>query len=333
MSVRRRFAVAVTVSALLSGLSDGAVGADGLRITHVELRHYPTVELTVVTSRTGDRAPLIKEDGTPAAGVQAENLGSSTSVVLTIDRSQSMHGQTLVHALAASRAFLATKPASYRVAVLTFASQPLELSAFSPAATDTDAALRSITIDPRSGTTLYDAILLAARQLDGESSAGRVIIMITDGQETTSKATLTEAIAAARRAQVIVYSIAIKDTTFMPVPLQALAARTGGEMFIARPNDSLDGSYRQIASRLRRTWHISYLTAVRPGASIDLTAQEAGGGVARAAIPIPASTARSSQSVLTFNELAIAFGALCACALVFGVFRAVRTRSGECDLY
>jgi VWFA-related protein len=276
---------------------------------------------------------LIEEDGRPAAAVQAENLGSGTSVMLTIDRSHSMHGPTLVHALAASRTFLVSKPSSYRVAVLTFASQPLQLSQFSAAAADADLALRSIAIDPKPGTTMYDALVLASHALQGESSAGRVIVLITDGQETTSKATLRDAVRAARQAQAIVYPIAIKDTTFTPSPLRALAFGTGGEMFVAGPNDSLVGSYGQIASQLRRTWEISYLTAVRPGASIDLTAHEPTGGVARATVPIPASRTRAAQSALPFNELAIALAALFACGAVLGAFRAIRARAGDGDLY
>jgi hypothetical protein len=37
----------LAATAFLLGFSDSAVGADGLRITHIDLRHYPTVELTV----------------------------------------------------------------------------------------------------------------------------------------------------------------------------------------------------------------------------------------------------------------------------------------------
>ncbi len=253
--------------------------------------------------------------------------------MLAIDRSHSMHGQTLVHALAASRAFIASKPSSYRVAVLTFASQPLQLSQFSTAAVDADTALRSIAIDPKPGTTMYDALVRAARALQGVSSAGRVIVLITDGQETTSKATLRYAIAAARQAQAIVYPIAIKDTTFTPQPLRALAIGTGGQMFVAEPNDPLVDSYRQIASQLHRTWRVSYLTAVRPGAAIDLSAHQPGGSVAQATISIPASTTQTGRSTLPFNELAIALAALCTCGVVFGVVRGVRARSGGNDLY
>jgi hypothetical protein len=322
----------VTVAYLLA-FSNRAVGADALRIVHVDLRHYPSVDLTVVTAHPGLRPPLIEEDGRPAAAVQAENLGSGTSVMLTIDRSHSMHGPTLVDALAASRAFLVSKPPSYRVAVLTFASQPLQLSQFSTAAADADRALRSIAIDPKSGTTMYDALVLAAHALQGESSAGRVVVLITDGQETTSKATLRDAITAVRQARAIVYPITIKDTTFTPRPLRALALGTGGEMFVAGPNDPLVASYQQIASQLRRTWQISYLTAVRPGASIDLAAHETGGGAARATIPIPASKTQPGQSTLPFDELAIALAAFCACGVLFALYRAIRARAEAGDLY
>jgi hypothetical protein len=333
MCVQARVAVVLAASLFALAASEGAAVADGLRIAHVDLRDYPTVELTVVTPTPDRQPPLIQENGSPAAGVQAENLGRGTSVMLAIDRSQSMHGLTLAHALSASRAFLATKPGSYRVAVMTFGSQSLQLTDFSTSTSDADAALHSIAIDPKRGTTIYDSVVLAARSLEADNSGGRVIILITDGQETTSKASLGKAIEVARRAHVIVYPIAVEDATFMPRPLRALADGTGGRMFVTAPDRSMAGAYDLIASELRRTWQVSYYTAVRPGGSIDLTVQEAAGGRARADVPIPGASANRKSSSLPFVELAIALVTLLGLGLVLGLLRVVRARSADPELY
>ena len=201
MRAQRRHLAALIAIIALFGLSAGASASKTtpIRMTQVDLRDYPTVHLTVVTPVVGGLPPALAENGAPAAGVAAENLGSRAAIVLAIDRSQSMHGQTLTHALSASRAFLASKPTGYQVSVVTFASQALLLSPFSSSNSDADAALRSVAIDPRIGTTLYDSVVIAAHDLQSQGSAGRVIILITDGQETTSRATLDQAIAAARR--------------------------------------------------------------------------------------------------------------------------------------
>jgi Mg-chelatase subunit ChlD len=93
-----------------------------------------------------------------------------------------MRGRTLAQAVSASRAFLASKPNRYRVSFVTFASQPLQLTPFSSSSGDAETALRSITIDRKTGTTIYDAIVLSAAQLRAEGFPGRVIILITDGK-------------------------------------------------------------------------------------------------------------------------------------------------------
>jgi hypothetical protein len=164
--------------------------------------------------------------------------------------------RTLAQALSASRAFLAAKPSGYLVSIVTFASRALQLTPFSTSSGDAELALRSMTIDDKTGTTIYDAVALSSAQLRSEGSPGRVIILITDGQDTTSTTTARRAIDAARRAHVTVYPIAIKDATYTPRPLRALADTSGGTMFVAAPGESLAPAYGLISARLQRTWPI-----------------------------------------------------------------------------
>jgi hypothetical protein len=322
MGLRRQLAVASIAVALALAVSAGAAGGTRtpIRITHVDLRDYPTVRLTVVTSTPSLEPPRITENGVAPAGLHAENLADQASIVLTIDRSQSMRGETLTRALSDSRSFLDSKPDTYRVSVVTFASQPLLLSQPSTSTTDADAALRSIAIDAHQGTTMYDAIVLAAHTLDAESYAGRVIALITDGQETTSKDSLRQAVDAARRAHVIIYPIAIKDGTYTPAPLRVLASDTGGRMTVAAPGRSLAGSYALIAAELRRTWELSYYTAARPGADVDLAAQTPGGTQTDTNVAIPvAAQPPAAGSGLPLIDIAIVLAALLVGAIVLGL--------------
>jgi hypothetical protein len=332
MGLRRQLAASCIGATVFLALFAAAVDAARapIRITHVDLRDYPTIRLTVVTATPSSNSPGVTENGAPPAGLQAANLASQATIILAIDRSQSMHGQTLVHALSDSRSFLDAKPNSYRVAVVTFASQPLLLSQPSTSTTDADAALRSIAVDPNAGTTMYDAIVLAAHTLQAESYAGRVIVLITDGQETTSKATLAHAVDAARRAHAIIYPIAIKDSTYTPAPLRALAADTGGSMTVAAPGTSLAGAYALIAAELRRTWELSYYTAARPGARVDLAAQIPGRPHADTKVVIPQSgRPPAASSGLPFAEIAIALAAILVVAVALGAVR--RNRPARFD--
>ena len=102
------------------------------------------------------------ENGLSVAGLEAESLGRAKSVVLAVDRSFSMKGEPLAHAIEAARAFIAAKPANDRIAVATFATTPVLLTGFSTSTIDADSALRSIAVDETQGTTLYDAVVASA---------------------------------------------------------------------------------------------------------------------------------------------------------------------------
>ena len=70
---------------------------------------------------------------------------------------------------------------------------------------------------------------------------GRVILAVTDGNETRSEATLDEAIQSARDAGAAVYVVGIESDRFTPEPLTRLAEETGGAYYGAASSEALDG--------------------------------------------------------------------------------------------
>ena len=183
-----RVALRTLVAAV--ALAAASTAAAGVEVRGVDASEYPTIRLSAVTSAATSQAPSVHENGEPVVGLEAENLGKAKSVVLALDRSQSMKGKPLADATAAARAFIGAKPPGDRIAIATFATQPVMLTDFSTATIDADGALRSIAVDPVQGTTFFDALVLAADSLAEESQLGRVIIAVTDGNETRSEATL-----------------------------------------------------------------------------------------------------------------------------------------------
>jgi len=273
--------LAITVLAL-----PAAAGAE-LQVRSVDASAYPTIRSSVVTSKPSTIAPAVTENGLPVAALEATNLARAKSVVLAIDRSQSMKGKPLGEAIAAARAFVAGKPRSDRIAVTTFATKPVFVTGgFSAEPGEAFGALGSIAVDPKQGTTLYDDIVFAARRLAREQFAGRVIIIVTDGNETRSKASLEQATAAARAAQSAVYVVAIESPRFNPEPLEQLAAQTGGRYFGTTSTEGIVGVYRTIAHELARTWRFEYLTTARPGDQIRVQASVIGEGSATKALTI-----------------------------------------------
>src|SRR5207253_7806285 len=123
---------------------------------------------------------------------------------------KSMKGAPLLAAVAAARSFVAAKPRADAIAVLQFGPHPISLSSLSTATIDADAALRNVSVAGRQGTALYDAIVSSAGQLRASPLAGRVLIVLTDGRDVSSHASLAAAIDVAREAGVSVYPIGIE---------------------------------------------------------------------------------------------------------------------------
>ena len=285
--MRRILLSAVVLAALLPGVAGAAAGP---KLAAVDVSSYPSVRATFVTPAPWKKAPKLTENGLPVTGFDAVNLGQAKSIVLAVDRSRSMHGGALRDATIAASRFVSLKLPADRMAAVSFATRAVRLTNFSPSRLDIDAALGSLELDRKEGTALYDAIVLSSEALETESVGGRVLILLTDGQEVTSNATLPEAIDAARKAKVVVYPIGIESTSFNPAPLKQLASQTGGRYTAASSSKSLSAIYASIANELKRTWLLSYVTAARPGEEIKLAA-----GPAKAVTVVPGeSTATTS---------------------------------------
>jgi len=262
-----------------------AAAAD-VRIAGVDTSAYPEVRLTVVAP-AGAAAPRLSENGVPAAGLQAVNLGRAKSVVLAVDRSQSMAGASIRDAAAAARAFVAAKGTNDQIEIVTFGHQAVSLTGFSSSAADADAALSGLGVDAHEGTALWDAVVRGATALAQQGQPGRVIVVVTDGQDVSSTATFAQAVAAARSAHAAVYTIGIDGPGFTPAPLRALAADTGGLFSEASSSGKLSALYAQIARQLSHTWQLRYVTAARPGRDVTLSASVAGAGTATRTVSLP----------------------------------------------
>jgi tight adherence protein B len=277
--VKRRGKRRLVPAIALAALAFAAPASAGVRIGGVDASGFPEVRLTVVTPGTSAR-PRLQENGQPVAGATVTNLGAGKSVVLAVDRSESMKGASLRNALAAARAFVAVKPPSDRIEVVGFGRDALAFTRFSSSSVDAEAALAGIDVDTQSGTALWDAVVRASNALRGEREPGRVILLVTDGSDVSSTATLETAIAAAQRARAVVYAVGIAGRDFTPGPLRELATSTGGAYMQASSSTELAALYSRIGAALAHTWQIRYLTAARPGDTLKLSVAVPGAGTA-----------------------------------------------------
>jgi tight adherence protein B len=270
-----------------TALAAAAPASASVRLTHIDTSSYPTIRATVVSSAGPTAVPQVTENGAPVVGLESRNLGRAKAVVLAVDVSRSMAGKPLADAIAAARGFVDSKPRSDAISIIEFGPHPIQLSGFSSATIDADAAIRNMELARLPGTALYDAIELAANNLATTAQAGRVCIVLTDGRDVSSSATLREVIAAAHNAGVAIYPIGVQSKGFDPSVLQQLAAATGGEYHGAVSTSALGAVYASIATELGKTWQLSYVTASRPGDRLRVQVAAAGAGTAAESVVVP----------------------------------------------
>jgi len=116
------------------------------------------------------------------------------------------------------------------------------------------------------GTSIYDALLLGSQSLvkRGEERR-RVIVLVTDGGETTSRADFEAARRAALRAEVLLYTILIRPVknengrnTAGEHALQTITESTGGAMFSPDVAQELTGIFDRIDNELRTQYRLGY---------------------------------------------------------------------------
>jgi len=285
----KRALLVLAVAGVLAPLASGAT--EGISLRGVDTGRYPTIRATVVAPVATDSAPTLTENGRRVIDFTAQNLASAKSVVVAVDRSRSMAGKRIEDANGAARSFVDSKAPSDRVAVTVFGSKAIQLTRFSSSTIDADDALRVLGVDSKSGTALYDAVGLSTRMLSSEQERARVLVLLTDGTDVSSQTTLKGAIAAARRAGVLVYPIGIAASSDARAALQQMAAATGGTYHDAATTSALKGVYASISSELKRTWRLEYVTAARPGDKIHIRVALDPEGAASADAVVPGTLA------------------------------------------
>jgi Ca-activated chloride channel family protein len=114
------------------------------------------------------------------------------------------------------------------------------------------------------GTSLYDAIYLSTAMMR-DREGRHVIVVVTDGGDTTSSKRFADARAAAQKADAIVYPIVVVPIT-NPAgrniggehALETLAESTGGRTFYPTVGEQLDRAFSDILRELRTQYLIGY---------------------------------------------------------------------------
>jgi VWFA-related protein len=117
---------------------------------------------------------------------------------------------------------------------------------------------------PTGGSTaIWDAIALTASEVLAQSlgQRRRAIILLTDGLDTSSRLSRTEAINRALAGETVIYAIGIGDNQQEGVnraELNAVAAATGGRAFFPKRETDLKAAFVEIEQELRSQYLIAY---------------------------------------------------------------------------
>jgi VWFA-related protein len=111
------------------------------------------------------------------------------------------------------------------------------------------------------GTILYDAVVQAANDPMKQQQGRKAMILLTDGVDTGSDHSLSDAIEAAERADTLIYSIyfSAEGPTGRPV-LKRMSSETGGGFFEVSKKQTFEQIYDQIQDELRGQFSIGYVS-------------------------------------------------------------------------
>ncbi len=183
------------------------------------------------------------------------------SVGLLIDHSGSMKPRMDATRKAASEFLKRIIKPSDRAFVAGFSFDP---SAVAPFVSDVGSLDQQVKAIPEAdgGTSLYDAIITGLyrfRTLQGR----KALIVLTDGEDTTSRISYDDMLTYARAARVPLYFIGIGlgiGDIAGTNKMKSLAAETGGVAYFIKDVRKLDDTYGQLEKDLRSQYLIAYNT-------------------------------------------------------------------------
>ncbi|MBP1623174.1 MAG: hypothetical protein H6Q07_1194 [Acidobacteria bacterium] len=113
-------------------------------------------------------------------------------------------------------------------------------------------------------TALYDAVYLAAEEKLKNEIGRKVMVVITDGEDTSSKIRKEEAIEAAQRRDVLIYGIGVRSEDFGSNfgVLKKFAEETGGAFFSPRAKfTEIQEAFRAIGEQIQGQYSLAYISS------------------------------------------------------------------------
>ncbi len=191
-------------------------------------------------------------------------------LALMIDTSLSAVGDMKFEVEAAQRFIQQVLRPGDQLAVFTFAYNVTQLSPFTGRVDTLDAALRRVRAG--TGTSLFDAVYLGAHALDQRPpDRRRVLLLVTDAGETTSRITYDGARDAAIRSGAMLYTILIRvvksesgRNTAGEHAIDTIIDATGGAMYPVESPGQFAPTFDRINEELRTEYLLGFYPKPEP---------------------------------------------------------------------
>jgi Ca-activated chloride channel homolog len=185
-------------------------------------------------------------------------------IALMIDASLSAHKEIPFEQQAAAHFIAQVLRPDDHLSVFAFDENVKQIAGFSDNVKFLQSAVQKI--PDGSGTSIYDALVLGSNALEHrKEDRRRVIIMVTDGGETTSRWDFEVARKAAVRANTLLYSIIVRPVksesgrnTAGEHAIETITDTTGGAIFFPDTAQDLDIIFDRIDRELRTQYRLGY---------------------------------------------------------------------------
>jgi tight adherence protein B len=333
----RRLAATLAAMACAIAAATPAAAAEGPEISQAGNPSFPerAYSLRTPTDVALSGSDIhVSENGQPVDGVglaSATDAGNGEfGTVLVIDASKSMHGEAIAGAMEAAQAFADRRTPQQELGVVTFNRK---VDSVLPLTTNEASIRGALSEQPKlaPSTHLYDAVGEGVRELQQAQVKNGSVVVLSDGLDTGSAATLEQTAALARDAGVRVFGIGLQSSRFDRGALRQLSV--DGTYADARNPKQLSGVFDAIGAELAREYLVTYRSQAQAGERVTVEMSVDGiSGTARAAYAVapPAGTPQPSPEQRTgfWHSTAAMIGsaALAALLLALGLVVIVRPR-------
>lgn len=266
--VKPRASGAATIVAALALASASATAAGQIfkAATDMVFLNVTATRGNDVVGGLGQGDFTVFEDGRPQQIEVFSRDPQPVALSLLIDASMSMEGK-MPMATDAAVGFVRRMRPGDSAQVITFNNSTSIRQGFTSEQPLLERAIRSTRAS--GSTALYTALYIAFDELDRTARLTRgevrrqAIVLLSDGEDTTSVLGYDEVMERAKRADVIVFAIALRDGMGQrfrqhDFALRSLTQTTGGRVFFVDAAMQLPAIYNQIADELASQYTIGY---------------------------------------------------------------------------